>query len=59
LILENTSEHLYKSDTEPMEVAPIGAYLLRGDSVALISKVERIKAVGDIFGDPLPAMQLS
>jgi hypothetical protein len=53
------TENIYKSDQEPMEVVEIGAYFLRGDNVAIIAKVERNISNGDIYGDPLPPMQLS
>lgn len=40
VILQDTVEHVYKSDQEPMEMVETGAYFMRGDNVAVISKVE-------------------
>ena len=39
-----------------MEIVDIGAYFIRGDNFALISKVEIRLKQGDVFGDPLPPM---
>lgn len=59
LILSDCKEHLYRSDNEPMEMVTIGAYFIRGDNVAIVSAVDRHLKQGDVFGDPLPPMQLS
>ena len=58
VVLADCQENIFKSDQEPMEVVEIGAYFLRGDNVAIIAKVERNVTNGEIYGDPLPPMQL-
>jgi len=43
-----------------MERAALGAYFMRGDNVAIVAKVEQLfLPQQQVFGDPLPSMQLS
>ena len=43
-----------------MQRTDLGAYFLRGDNVAIVAKVEQLFLPSqEIFGDPLPPMQLS
>ncbi len=58
VILADCNEHTYISDQEPMQITPLGAYLIRGDNLALVSKVEVRVKEGDVFGCPVLPMQL-
>jgi hypothetical protein len=39
-----------------MQITPMGAYFIRGDNLALLSKVEMRVKEGDVFGEPVLPM---
>ena len=54
VILADCQEHVYEGASKPVRKQPMGAYLLRGDTVAVVGEVD---SHGPLEGaDALPSM---
>lgn len=55
LILSDCEEHVYSGEQVPMSPVPMGAYLIRGDNIAVVGEVVASQ-LGPVCGAAVPAI---